>query len=234
MHYQTTIPFARAIRDVVLVSASVPLPFGPPIRPEAFADLQVPATVPPEHSPSPAEVEDRQKIDQLLIGLTELGRDLRQQQQQRLREMQQAAIELAVAVASRLVHAQIAAGDYPIENLVRHVVNQLGAPQAVTVVLNPADLALLKRRLGDEPLLEDNPNICLLGDPTLNRGDCRAETADVHLLAQLEEQINELRETLLRSLPESEADRHNPAEHRLHRHGEADKRRQTLHPSPGG
>ena len=57
--------------------------------------------------------------------------------------MQKLAVELAVAIASRLLHDQIQAGDYPVENLVRTVVERLDTPQPVTVFLHPEDLAAL-------------------------------------------------------------------------------------------
>ncbi len=60
-------------------------------------------------------------------------------------EMRQAAVELAIAVAGRVVFDKLQAGDFPIEEMVRQAVARLPAAPAVTVYLHPEDLALLQR-----------------------------------------------------------------------------------------
>jgi flagellar assembly protein FliH len=141
----------------------------------------------------------------VLAGLKGLSENLYEQQADRLREMQRAAVELAVAVASHLTYRQIEADEFPVAALVRQVVDQLTPTRAVSVYLNPLDLDLL-RRSGAEPL-EGGPELQLLADPALSRGDCRGETEDLTVVSQLEENIRGLREDLLRTLPEAEVER---------------------------
>src|SRR5438552_14778245 len=119
--------------------------------------------------------------------------------------MQQVAIELAVAIASRLLHQRIEAGDFAVENLVRQVTERLEPQEALTVYLHPADLALLKQQ--GQTGAKWHPGegkLKLVGDDSLSRGDCRAETGDMSLLLKLDKQLEEMRKHLLNALPEAE------------------------------
>jgi flagellar assembly protein FliH len=139
--------------------------------------------------------------------------------------MQRAAVELALAVASRLLYTRIETGDYPIEVMVQQVVERLSAREEVTVALHPADLALLEARLEEEPdLLGEDGRIRLVADTTIPRGDCRAEVGDVSVLSQLDQQLEELRHHLLESLPDAEVERRQ-ADRRVRRF--PDRRRQA-------
>jgi hypothetical protein len=203
MMYQTTIPFDSGIRAVCLVDPEMPLSrAAPAIRAARHAP-------PPEPSPQPPQTPhdpEREHLRDVLAGLKDLGQDLYVQQVDRLREMQQAAIELAIAAAAHVIHQQIEANDFPIQSLVRHMVEQLAPCHAVTIYLHPLDLALLKRRSGEDGLPQ-GPEIRLLADPALQRGDCRAETADLTLLSQLDSNLQALRQQLLHSLPHAEVER---------------------------
>lgn len=164
-----------------------------------------------------AEVEDqrlreeRSAIERTLAGMTDVAEDLRAQQRQRLAEMQQLAVELAITVAGQLVHQRIAAGAFGVESLVQKVVDRLETTQAVTVYLHPDDVTLLEQRLGEgRPLLENN-EYRLVGDPSLGRGDCRAETDEHSIHAHLEQQIADIRKHLLQHLPDAEVERRHAA-----------------------
>ena len=143
--------------------------------------------------------------------LGEVATDLQQQQSQRLEEMQQVAVELAVAIALRLVHERIEAGDYAVETLIRQAVETLKTTQQVTIYLHPQDLALLENRLAKaHPPAADLVKLRLVGDPLLGRGDCRAEAGDTGVLAQVQEQLAGIRKHLLEKLPEATLDRRRP------------------------
>jgi hypothetical protein len=60
------------------------------------------------------------------------------------------------------------------------MIAQLGDEAAVTVRLNPADLALLGRRLGGRPLSDEYSDPKFVADPALGRGDCQVEGPRVH------------------------------------------------------
>jgi flagellar biosynthesis/type III secretory pathway protein FliH len=191
----------------------------PPAPPEPESQAAAPA-VDPEQAQREAERareeqvarEERERLQGVLGELLDAARELREAQRARLGEMQKVAVELAMAVASHMLHDRLESGDFPIEELVRAAVKRLEPRQAVIVRLHPDDLALLERRTADEPLFAlDTEELRLIADPSLRRGDCRAETGDVAVVANLEEHLAEIRRDLLRALPEAEIERRQPA-----------------------
>jgi flagellar assembly protein FliH len=200
---------------MVLADPSVPLE---PVRraPPPPPALPAQPVVCAEPTPQDAEKEqaeqaareERERLDGVLGRVLDVARDLRAAQRGRLEEMQRVAVELAVAVASHVLYERLESGAFPVEELVRATVKRLEPRQAVTVRLHPDDLALLERRTAEEPLFAlDTEELCLMGDAALARGDCRAETGDVAVLANLEEHLAEMRRDLLQALPEAEVER---------------------------
>jgi flagellar biosynthesis/type III secretory pathway protein FliH len=151
---------------------------------------------------------EAEALRRLLLQLSDVAEELQAQQKRRLEEMQQVAVELAVAIASRLVHERLQSGDFAVESLVQQAVQRLETNQPVTVYLNPDDLALLERHGArpDAPLAGEAP-LRLLADSALGRGDCRAEVGDVQVLTQVREQLGEIRRHLLEALPDATMDR---------------------------
>jgi flagellar biosynthesis/type III secretory pathway protein FliH len=131
----------------------------------------------------------------------DLRREWRRTDEQRIGEWRRAAVELALAVATRLLHERITDGEFAVEALVRDMLGQFAGPPPVTVRLNPADLALLATRLDGRPLVpEGTPGPTLAADPGLGRGSCRLEAGGQMLLSDLADQLEEVRTHLLRSL----------------------------------
>jgi flagellar assembly protein FliH len=144
--------------------------------------------------------QDRQRIELALSRLADVLRALDERHRERLSEWQRAAIELGVAIAARLLHDRIEAGDMAIESVVREVVARLKPDEPVTVRLHPTDLTLLQKRLGDVPLFHDRAGVRVIADPSLGRGDCRAEGKDTSVLSELSVQLATMRQQLLGSL----------------------------------
>ena len=159
----------------------------------------------------PVDREERDRLAGVLGQLLELVGELRSAQRARLEEMQRVAVELAVAVARQLLFDRLEAGEFPVEQMVRAAVQRLEPRQAVTVYLNPEDLALLERRTADEPLFAlDTEELRLVGDPALARGGCRAESGDLGILTNLEDHLADIRRDLLQALPAAEVERRKP------------------------
>ncbi len=155
--------------------------------------------------------EEQELLRRLATNLTESVFDIQEQQSRRLEEMQQVAVELAIAVASHLVHERIEAGDYAVERLVRQAVERLKTTQPVTIYLNPLDVQLLEKRLAKcQPPALDLVHLHLVGDALLKRGDCRAEAGDTCALSDMQEQLAGIRRHLLEALPEATLDRRRP------------------------
>jgi flagellar assembly protein FliH len=194
---ELVLPVPSQLRDVVLADPSVPL-------------VRVPEP-PPQPPPDRHLVEEQEAIQRVLAHLTELAGELQAQQRQRLEEMQQVAVELAVAVASRLVHERIEAGAYAVDALVRQAVEQLQATGPISIYLNPQDLELLEKRLRARsgPVL-DAAKVRLLADAALARGDCRADAGESSVEFQIQQQLAEIRRHLLEVLPDATLERRRP------------------------
>ncbi len=226
MIHEAVIPFRSGPVCVALADPSAPLvPVGRPAarqhrdpEPERHSEAEVAAapelgTVAALQDAEKAQAEqaareERERLEAVLGRLTDVARDLCAAQRGRLDEMQKVAVELAVAIASQVLYERLESGNFPIEELVRAAVKRMEPRQAVTVRLHPDDLALLERRTAEEPLFAlDTEELRLVGDASLSRGDCRAETGDVAVLANLGEFLAEVRSDLLKALPESEVER---------------------------
>jgi flagellar biosynthesis/type III secretory pathway protein FliH len=180
----------QPLRDVVLASPLAPLPPLPRPAPPA------PPVV--EASPAVLAQQERQAIEQVLTQLRSAAAQLATRHGSLVAEMRQAAIELAVAVAGRVVFDKLQAGEFPIEEMVRQAIERLPPAPVVTVYLHPADLALLRRRLADHPLTAARAvEVRIEPDTSLARGACRTEAGEIHVLADLASQLAELRQHLL-------------------------------------
>lgn len=161
-----------------------------------------PPPPPPEPRPDPQAEAERRHLETALAGLAGAVARLDTRYRQLLGEMRQTAIELAIAVADRLLHDQARAGQVPLEEVVRQVVGRLPARGGADVSLNPEDVTLLRRRLGEEALA--GLAIQLRPDPGLARGSCRAEAEGMSVLSDLEEQLADLRHCLLENVGDAE------------------------------
>jgi flagellar biosynthesis/type III secretory pathway protein FliH len=193
MTQQIAIQFAKALRDAVRDDGA------------GSAETRDLAASEPVNPPSVA-IEDKEAQEErlgltcMLTAMTEAARDLRVREKQWLVEMQQATVKLSVAIASRLIHRKIEAGEFNLEALVHEVVERLGTRSAMRVHLHPVDLGLLRKRLADHEMATLSlQRIELCGDPTVGRGGCRADAGDVSVLSRLDLQLAELDQNLLRS-----------------------------------
>jgi len=196
---ETIIQLGRPLWGVALADPHAPLAAASPLGDHTGSSTGAPLADDRQHH------DERERFRRVLDGLTEATRSLHDQERAGLAEMQQAAVELAVAIASHLIHDKIEKGDFAVETLVRKAVQRLGAKQLVTVCLHPDDIALLERRVGgDTVLFGSTAEIRLVPDRSLGRGDCRAEAGEVKVLAQVEAQLAGIRRHLLRSLVHAE------------------------------
>lgn len=170
------------LREIVRADPHLPLPSVPAPRPD----------------PARQERDERQALDQVLEQLRKAAGQFAARHEALLDEMRQAAIELAIAVAGRVVFDKLHAKDFPIEEMVRQAVARLPAAPTLAVYLHPDDLALLKILLADKPFQPSrDANVRLEADASLRRGGCRAEAGEIHVLADLADQLAGLRQHLL-------------------------------------
>lgn len=202
MIYEATVPMRMKLKGIALVERTSPWP-----EPE-LTPLEIPLSTVSSANGARPKREEVELLERLQLNLDELTQELLGQQRQRLAEMQRVAVEVAVAIASRLLHQRLEQGDLAVESLVRQVAERLETHEALTVYLHPADLALLVQQgEAGQPWLPGEGKLKLVADEALKRGDCRAETGDMSLCLNLDKQLDEVRKHLLEALPDADVDR---------------------------
>jgi flagellar biosynthesis/type III secretory pathway protein FliH len=115
-----------------------------------------------------------------------------------LPEVQKTVIELAHAIAAKLVLDQVQCDQFPIENLVREVVGRLNTDQTITVKLNPADFSVWQQHVASHVSATTlGEQVRVQADKHLARGDCQAVAGEVSIVYELQRQIEELRVQLV-------------------------------------
>jgi len=153
---------------------------------------------------SPSEIEaltkalkaERIQLAQSIAELQQIAQSNNNRVEVALEELREAAIELAVAVASKLVFEQVDTGTYPIANLVHEVLGQLNHHEPAVVRLHPDDLSILQ----EQPTISGSGNerdLQFVPDANLSRGDCKAKCGEISVVYELRQHIEEIRRQLL-------------------------------------
>ena len=161
--------------------------------------------VPGGNTPSVAdEMAEKQRDREAMLAswqtLTMRIQEIAEQNRLQLAELSQAAVELAVLMAEKMVGQQIENGHYAVDRIVQEAVGRLSAVEVLTVRLHPEDLRLLEAALGDEMPGKSHQQVKLEADAALVRGDCLVEAEDQGLLAGVQTQLADMRAALLESL----------------------------------
>lgn len=206
---ETTVSLTLPIRRVVLGAVTTPAPdwlqaqhrrvvqFASATSHESKAYRAANSAASAEH-----ETRLRERIESLELACDQLQHAATTMQihwqQIILPEVQRTAIELAHAIAAKLVLDRVHSDQFPIENLVHEVVERLNTDQPVVVKLHPADLAVWQQHVESHistTALGDHVKV--QADKTLARGDCQASSGEVSIVYELRRQIEELRVQLV-------------------------------------
>jgi len=178
------------------ISATVPPAASPAVGP----------TPPPSPAP-PANPHDPQIIE-LLQSMTHTLADLEARRRQSLTDLQQAVVELSVAMASQLTYRIIESGEFAVEKMVEDAVSRLPAAEHVTLRLHPDDLALFHQRLKSIPAEAlDARSLQLTPDPAVGRGGCLAELPEQGILCDIEMLLGDLHTELMEGLSDAQVER---------------------------
>lgn len=180
-------------------TTAVATPPSPSPTPPSSREILLPGRKPSAEDERQRQ-QEREQFAQLVSALRAAVAELQRQQQQRLHEWQRAAIELALTMTSRLLYERIQSGEFPIDARVREMAAQLENEPIIAIRLHPQDLKLLEQRLKEQPLWPEGEQPRFIADPTLARGECRVEGRETILLSNVVQQLQEIRDELLRSL----------------------------------
>jgi len=163
---------------------------------------------PPPAVAAPVVVPHDPQIVQLLESITQTLADLETRRRESLAELQQAVVELSVAIASQLTYRIIESGEFAVEKMVEDAVSRLPAAEHVTLRLNPEDLVLFHQRLKAIPATAlDARSLQLTADPSIARGGCLAELPEQGILCDIELLLGDLHTELMEGLSDAQVER---------------------------
>lgn len=169
-----------------------------PMRPQNVAVLPPGAPWPAAPSnPSPRQMREQAHQDAILVARAleraiEAIAALQRSRRLDVDAWHAAAVELALAVTAKLLRRQIDAGDFPIDQIAREMIDQCAPERSIALRLHPDDLATLSSK---EPLRD---RVRLIADASLARGDARVEADDEVIVCSLTDQLAAIRDALLR------------------------------------
>jgi flagellar assembly protein FliH len=141
----------------------------------------------------------REKAESLLREAELNIREARQKSKEIIASSEHKIVELAVAVAERLVRTQLSIDPDTITAVVRDTMNILNGGDQVELYVNPADLDSclnFSKQLKDE--FREISRLEILPDEGIPRGSCRIESESGVAEYLLEEEKEQLKETLLK------------------------------------
>jgi hypothetical protein len=145
-------------------------------------------------------------VESLLSTIMNVLGEIDRRREHNLREMQEACVELSVAIAARLAWTEIDRRGLGVDKLVAAVIERMRGRQPLVLYLHPLDLELWQRQTaGNRRGWEDAVRI--EGDSRVPRGDCRAVCDEFHLVRDIELEIREIHERLLQGIEDVAVER---------------------------
>jgi hypothetical protein len=182
-----------------------------PVEARSAVSMPVPPIAEAAPAPPPAAapvVQHDPQMIQLLESVAQRLTDLEARRRESLTELQQAVVELSVAMASQLTYRIIESGEFAVEKMVEDAVSRLPAAEHVTLRLNPDDLALFHQRLKAIPAAAlDARSLQLTADPAVGRGGCLAELPEQGILCDIELLLGDLHTELMEGLSDAQVER---------------------------
>ncbi|HMP80362.1 MAG TPA: FliH/SctL family protein [Pirellulaceae bacterium] len=131
------------------------------------------------------------ETQQLLVSIERQLAEVRRQHAALVSQLQEFAVDLALAVAETLVQYEVKHSTKRIQQVVSSVLQDQSIDVGVTVVVNRRGKELLQRSVAEEPGIWSH--IELRVDESLSDGDCRVECHELQLESDWKRQWNEIK-----------------------------------------
>jgi flagellar assembly protein FliH len=175
--------------------AAVPAP--PPVETAQLALVERDAF---ERGLAQGEAVGHERTEAMLQQLTQTLQELMALRATMIRQTERQLVQLALAVARRIVHREITLNHDLLVAMARVALDRLGEGARVTIRLNPDD----HHATGTARLAHLNgTNVTVVADPAVAPGGCRVESDLGTLDAGVDAQIQELGRALLGEEPEA-------------------------------
>jgi hypothetical protein len=139
-------------------------------------------------------------IEQVQYQVQELENNRRRS----LRELQQLAVKLSVAIARQVCLREIAHDDHRVESLIESAVQQLGSAGPLQVHVHPKTHDHLLHGVASR---WDSNLIQLIANPKMALGDVQVHSPDHLLEARFEDQLQQIEQQLLETIANAEIER---------------------------
>lgn len=100
------------------------------------------------------------------------------------------AVDLALAVAKKIVCQEISANNQIVLNVVKEALKKVESKEEIVIKINPVDLEVIEKCRTDTPsLFSEVRDVVFKGDPSLTNGGCVIETKLGDVDARIERQL---------------------------------------------
>jgi flagellar biosynthesis/type III secretory pathway protein FliH len=146
-------------------------------------------------APDPADVL---ALRNMLADLGRVVEKLRTRERAAIDDVAQAAVELGIAVAERLVNGEIAADRQRLDRIVRDALERMTPARTLTVRGHADDLALLERQLTEQgELAASRSELTFRTEKACGRGQLKIEADEWFIEWDTQRSLTELRDRLL-------------------------------------
>ena len=173
-------------------------------RKEAPEPAPAPVMVPKEIAPAPLPAlpapppVDTSMLRLLMEELNRLVERLRRQHRDASAEIAQAAVELGVAVAERVVHVEIQADRQRLDRIIRDALERMTPTTSVRVRGSADDLALLERQLAEHADLQPHRHLLAFHpEKGAGRGELKLDADEWFVEWDTQRSLAELRGALI-------------------------------------
>jgi flagellar assembly protein FliH len=161
-----------------------------PAGPKAAAPMPAEAQAALDEARSRLEAE-RSRLAETRTALAKAIEGLRVAESEVLAGAEAQVIELALAIAGKVLMQEIEAGRFQMEPVVREALRHVPSRRDVVVHLNPQDAAAWQQGVAVSA-----GGLKVVADTALGRGDCLVETAEASVLATVSERLEAVAQTL--------------------------------------
>lgn len=139
-----------------------------------------------------------EKVVQAIMSFASVTEDLKRQQKKFFNQTEKAVLQLALAVAQRIIDCELAVNGQIVLNMVRRAIEHLVDKTNLLIKVSPEDLELIREHRQDWLMsAEGTGNLIIDADPTLKRGECVIETDSGQVNARIEKQLDVLKQAIM-------------------------------------
>jgi flagellar biosynthesis/type III secretory pathway protein FliH len=194
MMYRRTIKLGKPLAGLSIASSATS-----DSAPRVPASRNGLSLAPPSHA-APVTSPDSADVQVLRNLLAELGtavEKLRAQENTMIDAVAQATVELAVALAERVLSAEIAADRQRLDRIVRDALERMQPARAITVRGHADDLDLLQRQIAEHDELRTARTVLTFrADKACERGQLKVEADEWFVEFDTQRSLTELRDRL--------------------------------------